>query len=293
MTGRLSRRRAAALDPSGRSPERLRAHYEIERELAQRLLSAQRAERRSLYREVYDELFRRVPDHPQHTRAADRALEQRILAGQEQIVRSFLGPGETFLEVGAGDCRLSLLLCAHAGAVRAIEVSPEIAHGDRRPDNFELLLTDGTSIPVPAGSVDLAYSNQLMEHLHPDDAEDQLRNIFRALAPRGRYVCLTPHRLVGPSDISAFFSDETPRGFHLREYTTAELVAICRRAGFARVRVVAVLPSAVLALPAGPFLALEQLALHLPRRARLQVKRWRVVRKLLSPGGGVIAFKAG
>jgi hypothetical protein len=31
-----------------------------------------------------------------------------------------------------------------------------------------------------------------MEHLHPEDAFEQLRNIIRALAPGGRYVCITP-----------------------------------------------------------------------------------------------------
>jgi predicted SAM-dependent methyltransferase len=38
---------------------------------------------------------------------------------------------------------------------------------------------------VRAESVDLAYSNQLMEHLHPDDASEQLANVYRALKPGG------------------------------------------------------------------------------------------------------------
>ena len=77
---------------------------------------------------------------------------------------------------------------------------------------------------MPAGSVDLAFSDQLMEHLHPDDAVEQLRNIHRALKPGGVYVCVTPNRLYGPSDISAFFDDEA-RGFHLKEYSLDEIRA--------------------------------------------------------------------
>ena len=49
-----------------RSPERLQAHYEIERELADRLRMSRREERGSLYGEIYTELFARLPDHPQH-----------------------------------------------------------------------------------------------------------------------------------------------------------------------------------------------------------------------------------
>ena len=48
-----------------RSPERLRLHYEVERELSDRLRAASAEERATLYGEVYDELFRRVEDHPQ------------------------------------------------------------------------------------------------------------------------------------------------------------------------------------------------------------------------------------
>src|SRR3712207_8321428 len=51
------------------------------------------------------------------------------------------------------------------------------------------------------------FRSQLMEHLHPEDAAEQLANIARALAPGGVYVCVTPNRLYGPSDISMYFDD--------------------------------------------------------------------------------------
>ena len=73
-----------------------------------------------------------------------------------------------------------------------------------------------------------------MEHLHPDDAQEQLRNIHAALAPGGAYVCLTPNRLTGPHDISRAFSQE-PEGSHLKEYTVTELEALFLANGFRRV----------------------------------------------------------
>ena len=127
------------------------------------------------------------------------------------------------LEIGAGDCALSLALAAHARQVYAVEVSREIAHTEDAPENFELLITDGRSIPVEPNSVDVAYSNQLMEHLHPDDALEQLNGILSALRPGGKYICFTPNRLLGPSDISQYFEDEVASGFHLREYSNREL----------------------------------------------------------------------
>jgi hypothetical protein len=82
--------------------------------------------------------------------------------------------------------------------------------------------------------VDLAYSNQVIEHLHPDDAAEQLSNILAVLKQGGRYICITPSRLDGPHDVSRFF-DDTATCFHLKEYTHSELRNLFLRVGFQRV----------------------------------------------------------
>lgn len=286
------RRRTHEPDPdSRRSLERLRAHWEIERELADRLRAASRNERSVLYSAVYDELFQRVPDHPQVVRKADAAEQQAAIAGQQALIKQFLKPGETLLEVGAGDCALSLAMSSYAGRVYAVEVSREIAQTQDAPSNFELLITDGRAIPVAPGSVDLAYSNQLMEHLHPDDAAEQLGNIFASLRGGGRYLCFTPNRVLGPSDISQFFEDDVASGFHLREYSQRELCDLFRATGFDTVQTVSSLRGQIWAAPIAPIAAAEVLFERLPRSARLALKRSKLVRKLLDPGGGVIATK--
>jgi SAM-dependent methyltransferase len=279
-------------DPgTGRSLERLRAHWEIERELADRLRAASREQRGALYSAVYDELFLRVPDHPQVVGKADPTQRLADVRAQEIVVKQFLGPGETIVEVGAGDCALSLALASFAGAVYAVEVSREIAETDAAPANFELLITDGRAIPLAPDSVDLVYSNQLMEHLHPDDAAEQLHNIFRCLRHDGRYVCFTPNRLLGPSDISQFFEDDVANGFHLREYSQRELRDLLLETGFGRVQTIASLRGRVWPAPIGPIAAAEVVFEALPRSARLRLKRAKPIRKLLDPGGGVVATK--
>jgi SAM-dependent methyltransferase len=219
-----------------RTPEQIREHYEVERELARRLRDASPQERRLLYSSLYNELFRRVPHHPQLTRKASQAESAHYVAGQLRYLTPFLNETITFLEVGPGDCGLSLAVAARVKRVYAVDVSHEITKGLNVPPNFELIISDGSSIPVPACSVDLVYSNQLMEHLHPDDAAAQLRNIYAALAPGGRYVCCTPHKITGPHDISSFF-DDVATGFHLREYTVGELDELFRVVGFSKVTV--------------------------------------------------------
>ncbi|MGA5463060.1 class I SAM-dependent methyltransferase [Mycobacterium sp. NPDC050041] len=214
-----------------RTSEQVMQHYEVERGLAGVLRDAPRERRLGLYSQLYDELFQRVPTHPQLTRKSSPADTRELVDQQMRFLRRFLSPGATFLEVGAGDCTLSAEVAAHVERVYAVDVSVEVASAGALPANGELVLSDGCSIPVPPNSVDVAYSNQLMEHLHPDDAEEQLRNLHRALAPGGRYVCVTPNRLNGPHDVSQYFAYDAC-GFHLKEYTTGELRRLFSSVGF-------------------------------------------------------------
>jgi SAM-dependent methyltransferase len=210
-------------------------HYRIEKELAQRLRQAPRNERLHLYRELYEELFRRVPYHPMLTHKASASERQEEVSRDLRRLWPFLHKDATFLEIGAGDCALSFAVAGIVNRVYAVDVSETITALDGCPPNFELVLSDGIDVPVPPGTVNVAYSNQLMEHLHPDDALEQLQNVLRTLVPGGIYLCATPNRLGGPTDVSRSF-DRTATGFHLKEYTVGELARIFRRVGFRRVR---------------------------------------------------------
>jgi SAM-dependent methyltransferase len=259
---------ADVTDP--RSEERLRAHYEVEVELANRLREAPKEERLGLYGRVYDELFERVPDHPQLERRAEPTEQAAYARSQVDLIRRFLPTGGNYVEIGAGDCATVRGVAAFAGHATAVEVSADIVPSDL-PDNTTVAISDGVSVPVQPGSADVVYSNQLMEHLHPDDALEQLRNIVTCLRPGGSYICITPNRLTGPHDISAAF-DLEPRGFHLAEYTYGELIPTFKRSGFRRVRVLERVPtrlarlgSGAAALPAFPYLAAERIARVLPR----------------------------
>jgi hypothetical protein len=85
-----------------RTMQQLREHYEIEKELASRLRNASREERRVLYSSLYDELFHRVPHHPQLTQKVSPDDNVRML-------RRF--PDVCFLDIGAfSPCCLSPLL---------------------------------------------------------------------------------------------------------------------------------------------------------------------------------------
>src|SRR5213079_724544 len=115
----------------------------------------------------------------------------------------------------------------NVAAVYAVDVTDSLFGTGVRPPNFFFVPSDWVPISLPPESIDIAYSNQLLEHVHPEDAEDHVRPVFQTLQPRGKYICITPNRLSGPWDISRQFTD-TARGLHLREYTVSELVDLLR-----------------------------------------------------------------
>ncbi len=264
-----------------RSLERLRHHYEVERKLAARLQAAPRERRLHMLTGLYEELFHEVPDHPRmvckHTPEESRAS----VATQMQFMRRFLQPHTTLLEIGPGDCAFSFAAARRVRQVYAVDVDAVLSHNAQPPSNFRLFISDGVSVPVPAGSVELAYSNQLMEHLHPDDAREQLANIFAALAPGGAYVCITPNRLDGPHDISRWFSDEAT-GFHLKEYTVTELERLFREAGFRRVRAYARTKGVWMPVPLAVILGLEATLQRAPAKPRKALARRWPVRNLIN-----------
>ena len=219
-----------------RTVDRITEHYEIEKDLANKLLNANKTERANLYTLLYDELFQRVPDHPQLTRKANNeSYNTKINTAWSNWLKQFLSVNSTYLELGPGDCSLAFDVAKYVSKVYAIDVSTEITASSSQPNNFELIISDGCSIPLEPNSIDVAFSNQLMEHLHPDDALEQLQNIFKVLKPGGMYICSTPNRLAGPHDVSRYF-DEVATGFHLREYCIFELVDLFEAVGFTKIK---------------------------------------------------------
>lgn len=219
------------LKAGSRPLERIRHQYEVEKELARRLLHSTRAERPKLFATLYEELFRRVPDHPRLTRRDTPEQSHAAVAGRLALLRGLLAPDKTFLEFAPGDCRLAFEVCAHARSVTGVDISDQTNPADRRPENFRLVVYDGYALDVPDDSVDVVFSYQFIEHLHPDDVMPHFELARRILRPGGVYVFSTPHAFSGPHDVSRFFSDE-PEGFHFKEWTFTEMAALLGRAGF-------------------------------------------------------------
>lgn len=217
------------------SAELRRKWYDFERSLADELRTTSRENRARAYEDKYEALFaflRSIGYLQAETPFGE--LEYNI-----DLLRCLVPIPSSVLEIGSGTGNIAVALAALGHEVVASEVA-----------DFPLSMlrqrVSGTSVRVVRANAltfeipqqfDLVWSNDLIEHLHPEDAPIHLRLVWKHLKPGGRYALVTPNRYSGPHDISAGF-DKVPRGFHLKEWSYRELEIALKSAGYRRVRTV-------------------------------------------------------
>ena len=281
--------------PGGtRTRARIEYHFDVERELAKKLKHASREARRSLYTSVYDELFARVADHPQFLNIFRPEARYRRISRQVRYLESLMGSKGNFAEIGPGDCALSIEMCARSKSVAAVDVSNEITRHATLPQNFSLVISDGASVPLARNSIDLVYSDQLMEHLHPEDAAEQLAGIYAALRSGGKYFMITPNAALGPHDVTKYFDHDSAQGLHLKEYSFGEIDTLLRQAGFTHCYALIGAAGRYIRLPISWMRLPEKLIASLPRTIRRSLIRNRFARPLLNIllGARVLALKS-
>lgn len=256
-------------DPRYRTldPALVLRQYEVEKALRGRLLAAPASQRTAVFLTVYDELFDRCPWHPALSESPGEE-DARRAQRQVRALQPFLPHDRDtrILEIGCGMGGLLMGLSGLGYDCTGVDVSNtriELLRS-RATKRLRFERADGSRLPFGDATFDAAISIQLFEHLHPDDAETHLREVERVLKPGGRYLLETPNRWAGPGDVSRFFCDQ-PDGFHLREYSIAELARLLDVAGFNQVSVVRWRREALAAKTA---MRLERFWRLLPRGAR-------------------------
>lgn len=269
--------------PHDRTYDSVRHHYEVESAIAKRLMVSDREGRKRIYSKMYDELFAQVPDHPRLTRRDDPAQTARMNQRKMKLIAPFVAANGTVLEFGAGDCRFAFELARIARKVVAVDIADQIGPDAERPENFELVVYNGYDLDLSEDSIDTAFSDQLIEHLHPEDSEHHFRIVQRVLKPGGVYTFRTPHRLTGPHDVSRYFCRRA-EGFHLKEWTYGELSALLSQIGFRRLEAYWFGRGQLVRIPLAAFRTAESLLQHVPfgRRSGMNY---------LLPGIAIAAYK--
>jgi len=107
-------------DDAMRSPDRLRVHYEVEKELAARLRATPREQRLRM-------LTACTLKHP---------LNLHSCTSADGLLGRFLRPRMTVMEIAPGDCALSFELTKHGRQVHAVDVDEVLPGNVGTPQNF-------------------------------------------------------------------------------------------------------------------------------------------------------------
>tara|TARA_B100001287_G_scaffold238699_1_gene212268 strand:- start:4791 stop:5651 length:861 start_codon:yes stop_codon:yes gene_type:complete len=251
--------------------------YESEIKNSNRLRISDPIKRKKLYEKVYEDYYSELPFHPAFKLKEDKKTRQNRLEFQICKLRPLLNKNENFVEVGAGDCSLSINIAPYVSKVYALEISETYATQEKTlPDNLEIKIFDGFKFPFNESEIDFVYSNQLMEHLHPDDAIDQLKSIYFSLKKGGKYMCITPNRLIGPGDITGFFGNEA-LGFHLKEYTDLELRLILKSIGFKKIKFQALIKGKSIYIPFLIKWSIEKYFSKISKKKREKLLNYRII----------------
>lgn len=191
------------------------------------------------YDRIYDDIRRTMPAGPGGKKFSFGFVPDFIEN------RKDLFQDRTVIDIGCGPGESTELISRYASFVYGLEYSSfileEAKKEYRQIENIEFLAIEGIRLPFGDGSIDLAYSNDVVEHLHPDDAFMHFQEVLRVLRNDGKYYFWTPGSNSGPHDFTQNFYLKGfgvgPMASHIREYSFAEMIEILKEAGYRKVSI--------------------------------------------------------
>ena len=94
---------------------------------------------------------------------------------------------------------------------------------------------------------ELAFSDNVIEHLSPLDLMDHLQSVYESLVPGGKFILVMPNRLFGPMDVTRIMDNSSSgriqaQGGHLNESSYNEMVGALTKTGFFNFQTVLPIP---------------------------------------------------
>jgi 2-polyprenyl-3-methyl-5-hydroxy-6-metoxy-1,4-benzoquinol methylase len=227
----------------------LETQYAYETAFHERILAESNpVERKRLYFEAYQYAYQQSRD------LSPEAVDFGYQSQEIQILEPWLKQKD-IIDYGCGYGSSTLHLAEYARTVTGYDILPDVIDVARQrltqQNNVTFEVVEPADLPASAQSADIVYASDVIEHLHPEDASAFMEKAFQTLRPEGMLVCITPHYLYGPSDITRQFQPKgsQSKGFHLKEYGYGTLTTLMKEAGFKHFQTPGLSPRHIVKLP--------------------------------------------
>ncbi|WP_048118526.1 class I SAM-dependent methyltransferase [Methanosarcina vacuolata] len=212
--------------------EMILKHWNLEKTLTSEILKSNSENRWEITDRCYTTLYRELWWLNKFTNSNNNISPS---IKYKNIIEILGYPPKKIYEIGSGKAELITYLASCGFECKATEITRERGgkYASEVP-NLSWGISDGIHLNKfeKSGSYDVVISDQVIEHLHPDDIIEHFKNVNSILSSEGKYIFITPHKHMGPADISRVFKCEKPFGMHLKEYTYKELKNSLEKAGF-------------------------------------------------------------
>jgi 2-polyprenyl-3-methyl-5-hydroxy-6-metoxy-1,4-benzoquinol methylase len=215
----------------GIAPERLVEAFRIEKEFHEKALAeTDPARLTELYRDVYTKVHVLYDWSPAESGSSEFDL-----------LVDFFKPelsGKSVLDLGCGDGLFLRRIAQTMPHKELVGIDISAPHLPENDDSVQFLLGDVVNFD-PGRKFDMVVSNNVIEHIAPQQLDGHLECVKRSLSDGGAFLIITPDRVFGPSDVTriidfTYTNRVQAQGTHLNEMTYGELVGKLRSHGFQR-----------------------------------------------------------
>lgn len=218
----------------GSSPEILVEAFKVENHYHKEILKEHNQEKRGeLYEEFYSKLLKL------YGRNAEKGfkLDDRIKMKDLQV--TLFGKelkNKSIIDFGCGEGCFLMNLQRNLPNKSLTGVDVFIPESLEKHEGINFIAADITNFRTEE-KYDVAFSDNVIEHLHPEDAFMHIKSVFKALKPGGKFILVMPNKLFGPADITRIIDNSSSgkvlaQGGHLNESTYTEMIEKLTEIGF-------------------------------------------------------------
>jgi SAM-dependent methyltransferase len=228
----------------GLSTEVLEEAFKLENHYHKLLVS----EKDPIKREaLYDEFYSNLLQFYGRTAKEDDSLENRIATKDPQVTLFEKElRGKSIIDFGCGEGYFLMNIQKKISYKKLTGVDVFIPDTLLQHPHIQFIASGIINFSTEE-KFELAFSDNVIEHLSPFDLMDHLRSVYESLIPGGKFILIMPNRLFGPMDVTRILDNSSSgkvkaQGGHLNESTYHEMVSALNKTGFVNFETVLPIP---------------------------------------------------